>query len=68
VGGQVRVRVQDDGPRAVRVSVQDDGPGIEPEALPHVFERRWSRGQGAGSGGSTFPPMAAGVGRGRSGW
>jgi signal transduction histidine kinase len=49
-GGHVSVRVQDEGPRAVRVSVHDDGPGIEPEALPHVFERRWSRGHTAGSG------------------
>jgi signal transduction histidine kinase len=49
-GGHVQVRVQDEGPGAVRVSVHDNGPGIDPAELPHVFERRWSRGQTTGNG------------------
>jgi two-component system OmpR family sensor kinase len=32
----------------VAVSVRDSGPGIEPEAMPHLFER-FSRGRASGS-------------------
>ena len=36
----------------VAVSVRDSGPGIEPEALPHLFER-FSRGRTSGDDNST---------------
>jgi len=36
--GQVTVRVTQEGPSA-RILVEDDGPGIDPEFLPHIFER-----------------------------
>ena len=39
-GGQVTVRVEQ-GDHLARVSVTDTGTGIEPEALPHVFQRFW---------------------------
>jgi signal transduction histidine kinase len=37
-GGRIGVRLAADGP-VVRISVTDTGVGIEPELLPHVFER-----------------------------
>ncbi|HEX8915356.1 MAG TPA: ATP-binding protein, partial [Humisphaera sp.] len=37
-GGEVRVRVAVDDGR-VDLTVQDDGAGIEPELLPHIFDR-----------------------------
>jgi heavy metal sensor kinase len=37
-GGQVTIRLQAVGDRVV-VAVEDTGPGIEPQHLPHLFER-----------------------------
>jgi PAS domain S-box-containing protein len=37
-GGRVHVRLSGD-PQGARVEVEDDGAGIEPDFLPHVFER-----------------------------
>jgi signal transduction histidine kinase len=36
----------------IAVSVRDSGPGIEPETIPHLFER-FSRGRASGSGDGT---------------
>jgi signal transduction histidine kinase len=38
-GGAIDVELQDAGGNGVRIRVADDGEGIEPEFLPHVFER-----------------------------
>jgi signal transduction histidine kinase len=48
-GGAVTVRTELSGERVV-VSVADTGPGIEPEDLPHVFERFWQAPRSAGLG------------------
>ena len=37
-GGHVVVRLTEEG-SVVRIQVEDDGPGIDPEFLPHMFER-----------------------------
>jgi PAS domain S-box-containing protein len=37
-GGQVMLRLESGGDD-VRIVVEDDGPGIDPELLPHIFER-----------------------------
>lgn len=47
-GGDVTVSIAKDHQR-VMLSVRDQGPGIEPERLPHIFER-FSREPGAASG------------------
>jgi signal transduction histidine kinase len=52
-GGQVRVRMTPDGDaRRVVIEVTDTGTGIDPDVLPHVFERfvkaPGSRGSGLG--------------------
>ena len=52
-GGTITVRATP-GPTTVTVSVQDTGMGIEPEALPRIFDRFWQarptprRGSGLG--------------------
>ncbi|HVV77626.1 MAG TPA: HAMP domain-containing sensor histidine kinase [Mycobacteriales bacterium] len=53
-GSSTSVRVGPEGRDAVLV-VSDDGPGIDPEDLPHVFERFW-RGHAATS------PTGTGIG------
>ena len=37
-GGRISLRVEAEGDR-VRLSVQDEGQGIDPESLPHIFDR-----------------------------
>lgn len=39
-GGEVVVRLDQENGRA-RVAVSDTGPGLDPDAVPHVFERFW---------------------------
>ncbi|HEX5751386.1 MAG TPA: PAS domain S-box protein [Archangium sp.] len=52
-GGLIRLRAEP-GEGVVRISVSDTGQGIEPEYLPHVFDRFWqarhARNAGAGLG------------------
>jgi PAS domain S-box-containing protein len=38
-GGTVDVNLLDAGIDGVRIRISDDGPGIDPDFLPHVFER-----------------------------
>ena len=40
-GGQVRVKHEVLAEGRIRVAVQDNGPGIDPEKLPHVFDKFW---------------------------
>ena len=49
-GGEVRVVVHLDGAAAL-LDVEDDGRGVNPDDMPHVFERFW-RATGAPSGGT----------------
>lgn len=48
-GGEVRIRVGSEAGSAT-VAVSDDGPGIAEDQLASVFERSWSRPEGAGRG------------------
>ena len=49
-GGKVRVAVSLAGPSA-QLDVEDDGRGVNPDDMPHIFERFW-RASGAPSGGT----------------
>jgi heavy metal sensor kinase len=57
-GGGVTVRLQEVGGR-VAVAVEDTGHGIEPEHLPHLFERfyrtDWARAKDSGGTGLGLP-------------
>jgi signal transduction histidine kinase len=52
-GSQVHIRLTETGDGAERqatISIQDQGPGIEPDALPHVFERFYKSSDSGGMG------------------
>ncbi len=52
-GGEINVRLTDasvGGERTITISIQDSGPGIEPQLLPHVFERFYKSSDSGGMG------------------
>lgn len=40
-GGEIRLGARRSPDGALRVSIEDDGPGIDPDALPRIFERHY---------------------------
>ena len=52
-GGEIKVRLTDVGSgveRRATISIKDSGPGIEPDVLPHVFERFYKSSDSGGMG------------------
>lgn len=49
-GGSIRVSVSPEPDGGARLAVSDSGSGIEPDVLPHIFERFWKSPGSPGSG------------------
>jgi signal transduction histidine kinase len=52
-GGEVKVHLTETGSdpgRTIMISVEDSGPGIEPDLLPHVFDRFYKSSDSGGMG------------------
>lgn len=48
--GEICVELTEDDNGDTYFSVSDNGPGIDPEDLPHIFEKYWTGGSGNGLG------------------
>lgn len=59
-GGSVTVRAQEV-PEGVRFTVQDTGSGIEPDVLPHLFDRFWQARKSARGGAGIGLSIARGI-------
>jgi signal transduction histidine kinase len=52
-GREIKVELKESGSgpeRRATISIQDSGPGMEPEVLPHVFERFYKSSDSGGMG------------------
>jgi PAS domain S-box-containing protein len=45
----------------VQISVQDTGPGVDPDSLPHIFERFWQADRTSSSGAGLGLQIAKGI-------
>jgi signal transduction histidine kinase len=61
-GGRVTLGAEDSGEAGlVMFYVRDDGPGIDPQVLPHIFERYWQANRAARSGAGLGLAIAKGI-------
>jgi PAS domain S-box-containing protein len=67
-GGRITLGAASAGPGKVALRVEDEGPGIQPDDLPHVFDRFWQASRHDRTGSGLGLAIVRGIARAHGGW